>query len=694
MKKALFLFFGLLFASTYNATAQQGVDTLSLKSIFYPPLLAGHRPDFVRFAPHGLRIYYTANDSSLKKNKLYDVNLKGHINQQKAKDNFERNYRLAPNGKKLAYAKNGDIWLADADFSHARKIVSSPRHENDPVWGPDSHQLAFVQNGNVWVMNIDQSELRQVTHKKDKAPAYSIIGWAGSNKLVLIQYNHSGEKIYYFPQYIHKYVEPGKSRRGVARKIISLARLDSSSVKKLYSGPDYLTTSISNDGKYLAVDRRDDVRKHRTIEEYNLINGDSTAVFRDSTKGWFHGTNIAFAPEGHTLMLKSERDGWNHIYTVQPDGSDLTEWNHGKFQVPWAHWLNKHKIVFASTKVGPGQRQVYTVDTRNGHTKKLTSQTGYRENFHLGRNKKYLVYKYSYFNEPWELYSLNLKHPKKETRLTHTIPERFKKMDWQKPDYIRFTARDGTTKVSMTVLKPRHKKPGKKYPVMVFVHGAGTLQNVYKGWSNHYYREYMFNQYLTAHGYYVMQVDYRQSLGYGRKFREAVTGWLGKYETHDIEDGIKYLAAHYPQADTSRTGIYGGSYGGFMSLYATSTAPQYFDAAAALRAVTDWKNYYYYNPWYTRPRLGTPQADSAAYARSSPITYADSLKRPVLLLQGLRDHNVGFKDMAEYVHRLIEDNNKHFQMMMYPTEPHTFKHADDWYDEYRRIFNFMNTHLK
>jgi dipeptidyl aminopeptidase/acylaminoacyl peptidase len=173
-----------------------------------------------------------------------------------------------------------------------------------------------------------------------------------------------------------------------------------------------------------------------------------------------------------------------------------------------------------------------------------------------------------------------------------------------------------------------------------------------------------------------------------------VEGWLGKYETHDLVDAVKYLSAHFPQADTSRTGIYGGSYGGFMTLYALSNAPQYFDAGAALRAVTDWKNYYYYNPQYTEPRLGTPKADSAQYVRSSPITYADSLSRPVLLLQGLRDANVGFKDMVEYVHRLIKSNNKHFHMMMYPTEPHGFIHPWDWYDEYRRIFKFFNHYLK
>ncbi|MDZ7808397.1 MAG: prolyl oligopeptidase family serine peptidase [Gracilimonas sp.] len=116
----------------------------------------------------------------------------------------------------------------------------------------------------------------------------------------------------------------------------------------------------------------------------------------------------------------------------------------------------------------------------------------------------------------------------------------------------------------------------------MFVHGAGSLQNVYKGWSNSYWREYMFHQFLTHQGYYVIEVDYRHSTGYGRKFREDVTNWMGKYETEDIEDGLAFLADNYDKADTSRVGIYGGSYGGFMALYAVGVSPEHFDAAAGL----------------------------------------------------------------------------------------------------------------
>ena len=678
------------------ATAQQGVDTLSLKSIFYEPLLAGHRPNLVRFAPTEPVIYYQANDSSMMENELFKVELNGQNRVEAKEEDFRRGYKLSPNGNHLAYTKEGDIWIADPDFNNARKLISSSKREYNVVWSPDSKQLAFVQEGDVWVTGINKSMLTQVTAKKDADPGYSISGWAGNDRLILQQYDNSDSKTYYFPEYVNQYVQTGSARRGIARQIVSVAATDSLHVRPIFDGKEFVNTSASADGNYLALDRIDADMKNRVIEVYDLSTGssDSTIVFENSTDGWLYGTDSEFAPEGSHLMIRSEQDGWNHIYTVQPDGSNMTQHTEGQWEVPWAKWLNGNEIVFASTEVNPGERHVYKLNIKNEKIQKLTSETGYRKSFRLGPEKKNLVYDYTYFNEPFELYALDLQNPADETRLTQTIPDRFNQIDWQKEDYIRFTGRDGETKLSMSVLEPLDMHEGETYPVVVFIHGAGSLQNVYKGWSNSYYREYMFHQYLTAQGYYVMEVDYRHSTGYGRDFRDDVTNWMGKYETHDIVDGINYLAEHYPQADTSRIGTYGGSYGGFMALYATSVAPEYFDAAAALRAVTNWENYYYTNPWYTRPRLGTPEADSANYARSSPITYADSLQQPVLILHGLEDNNVGFQDAAQYIDKLIQSGNKEFDMMMYPTERHSFQDPDAWFDEYTRIYEFFEEELK
>ena len=692
--KKLSLAIAIFLLLPFTGYSQKGLDTLSLESIFYEPLLAGNRPDFAGFSADLKYIYYQANDSSMQDEELFRIRPNGKDREEVLED-IERNFDVSPNGKQLMYSESGDIWIADLDFDNKRKIIESKTPEYSAEWSPDGNQIAYAQGGDVWIINIKNSKLTQVTSKKEDDPGYSIMSWAGSNKLVLMQWDTSDYKEYYFPEYVHDEVRTGSTRRGVATQIISVARLDSNDVTEVHTQKGYQSGEVSADGRYLALDQIDAPMKHRTIKVYDLDDENSAiTVFEDSTKGWIYGSDMEFAPKGHQLMIRSEKDGWNHIYTVNADSSDFTQHTKGEFEIPWAEWTSKNSIVFASTEVDPGERHIYMLNTSNGNIEKLTSKTGYRQSFDLSRDKRHLVYEYTYFNEPFELYALDLKKPRNEVRLTNTIPDRFSQIEWQKEDYIRFTGRDVSTDISMSVLEPTNKSEASQHPVVVFVHGAGSLQNVYKGWSNSYYREYMFHQYLTTKGYYVMEVDYRHSTGYGRKFREDVTNWMGKYETNDIVDGINYLAEHYPQADTSSVGVYGGSYGGFMALYATSVEPDYFDAAAALRAVTNWENYYNTNPWYTWPRLGTPEADSAHYAQSSPITYVEQLEQPVLILHGLIDNNVGFQDAAQYIDELIQTGGKEFDMMMYPTERHSFSDPDAWFDEYSRIYEFFEEELR
>jgi dipeptidyl aminopeptidase/acylaminoacyl peptidase len=693
MQSFLKLLFILLFIPALSY-GQSGLDTLSLDSIFYDPLLSGNRPDIISFSPNQSHIYYQTNDSSMTEEELFQRPVWGGERKLIA-DKVERNFSVSPNGKKLLYSDQGDIWIADLNFTNKRQLIDSKAKEYGPKWGPKSERIAFIQDGDIWMINTRTSKLTQITKKEKDEPGFSIEGWAGNDKLILTQYDTSDYEEYYFPEYAGQHVKPGSTRRGIARQLVSVADLQTKEIDLLIENKGYIDADISARGSNLALDITGPPMKQREVKVFDLNSStEPTTVFKDSTKGWLHNTEIAFAPSGDKLMILSEKDGWNHIYTINPDGSNLQQHTSGEYEVPWAKWLNGKELVYASTEVDPGERHIYRMNISRNETEKLTTETGYRQNFELSKNKKYLVYRYSYFNEPFEIYSLNLDNESGEKRLTQTIPSRFNQIDWPKEDYIRFTARDGDTKLSMSVLEPINKTDNSKHPVVVFVHGAGSLQNVYKGWSNNYFREYMFHQYLTAKGYYVIEVDYRHSTGYGREFREDVTDWMGKYETRDIVDGIDYLAEHYSQADTSRVGIYGGSYGGFMALYATSVASGYFDAAAALRAVTNWENYYHTNPWYTQPRLGTPEADSTHYARSSPISYVEDLEDPVLILHGLTDNNVGFQDAAQYIEKLIQTGGKEFDMMMYPTERHSFQDPDAWYDEYTRIYEFFNKHLK
>lgn len=690
MRRSILFLLTLLWAGS-PLYAQQFPEKLSMKDIFHEPFLPGTRPDFSHFSPDHRTVYFEWSEEATSNTDLYQVGLSGK-NQHLAPDSVIEDYVLSPDGERILFSKNGDLYVANSDLSEQRVLVSTEGNDYDPIWNKEGTHVAYSRNGDVWITGIDEGFTKQITKRESGSPAYDAIHWAG-NKLVLSQTDRSEYRTVYFPEYLGRLVEPGASSRGIPTRIISIADIRTRALSVLIKRKGSIDTDISASGHYIALDYLDPPRKRRSLYVYDVRDLTGRTLFEDRTDGWLYNTNMEFAPATDRLMFQSEQDGWNHIYTINPDGSGLSQHTFGEYDIPWATWLDEKTIAMATSEMDRGEIQLYKLNINSNLPVKLTSAEGYRRDFEITHDRRYIVYNKSYFNEPFDLYMVDTKIPNREIQLTHSVPESFYEYDWQQEDYQQFTGRDGSTRLSISVLRPEKRNPNGN-PVIVFVHGAGSLQNVYKGWSNNYWREYMFHQYLTKLGYYVMEVDYRHSTGYGRKFREDVTNWMGKYETQDIEDGLAYLADNFDKADTSRVGIYGGSYGGFMALYAVGVAPEHFDAAAGLRSVTNWENYYYANPSYTLPRLGSPERDSLNYARSSPLTYADSLEKPVLLLHGLIDNNVGFQDAAQYIEKLIQSGHKDFEMMMYPSERHSFRDEDSWYDEYSRILAFFEKHLR
>jgi dipeptidyl aminopeptidase/acylaminoacyl peptidase len=199
----------------------------------------------------------------------------------------------------------------------------------------------------------------------------------------------------------------------------------------------------------------------------------------------------------------------------------------------------------------------------------------------------------------------------------------------------------------------------------------------------------MFNQYLASKGYVVLDMDYRGSAGYGRDWRTAIYRWMGGRDLQDEVDGSKYLTKNFG-IGPERIGMYGGSYGGFMTLMALFTAPKYFGAGAALRPVSDWAHY---NHGYTAEILNQPQDDSIAYHVSSPIFFADGLRAPLLIAHGMVDTNVEFEDTVMLMQRLIELGKTNWWVAAYPVEDHGFTRPDSWSDEYRRILELFDTWL-
>lgn len=738
-------------ASTRSQTQS---SQLTLESIFLEPILPGVRPSFRGFTAGADSMMIAWNDSAHTETGLYRVSLSDPRPVGVA-DTLGRDVLRpvhAPDMSQIAWIREAGeqhkLVLSRIDGTNRRTVLSSRAGIGSLTWSHDGSKIAFTREGDAWVYDLTEGSLHQVTRRSAGEPSVTIEDWAGNRYLILRQTDFSGARTVYFPEYVDEFVIPGESRRGIPEVTLLVAHLDSPRMDTLATGVHRSSAAGSATGSFVAMDYADAALKEREIVVFHTESGARMTLFEDRTEGWLYDYDMEFAPAGDLLLFRSEQSGWNHLYLADlagaaPDAeSDLGEdeaasstnvelpavpieqLTDGPFEVTWFAWSGEREFVYATNEADYGEVHLFygVMGERSAgadmtHTP-LTSDEAYRYQFRLTPDRRSVIYAKTYFNKPYDLYRLDLpsgagldedqrnddQKENSEIQLTFSVPDSFYTIDWQQEEYVRIPSRDGSTELSVSVLYPDgYQKQTKaeninddtSYPVVVFVHGAGSLQNVFKGWSNSYWREYMFHQYLTRQGYIVLEVDYRHSTGYGRKFREDVTNWMGKYETEDIVDGLDWLEEHTGgAADLSRVGIYGGSYGGFMALYAASVEPDRFHAAAALRKVTNWRNYYYANPWYTLPRLGDPDVVPDHYDRSSPLTYVADIQAPVLLLHGLIDDNVGFQDAMQYTDELIRAGDKEFDLMVYPSERHGFTEPTSWLDEYTRIYRFFEKQLK
>ncbi len=449
---------------------------------------------------------------------------------------------------------------------------------------------------------------------------------------------------------------------------------------------------FSNDGKAVVNITSADY-KDRWIMTVNLADGSLKLIDRQHDDAWIGGSGIGWFSRGvigwldhNTIWFKSEKTGYAHLYTANVNTGKIKALTKGHFEILDVH-LSKDKKTFylTSNKVSPHEQHFYHLPAKGGKLIKITTLKGGHQ-VSVSPDEKQLAIRYSYTNKPWELYTMPNKAGADMVQLTTSTSDAFNTYKWMDSEIINFTARDGA-KVPATLYKPAPDK--KNGAAVIFVHGAGYLQNVHRWWPS-YFREYMFHNFLVDNGYTVLAIDFRASAGYGRDWRTAIYRHMGGKDLSDQIDGAKYLIENQG-IDKDRLGIYGGSYGGFITLMAMFKSPDTFKSGAALRSVTDWAHY---NHGYTANILNTPVEDPKAYKQSSPIYFAEGLKGHLLMLHGMIDTNVHFQDVVRLSQRLIELKKENWELAVFPLEGHGFVESSSWSDEYRRIYKLFEETLK
>ena len=693
----------LLFLTSLLTTTEK--FPMTIESIMRGYALVGHAPSSLRWSEDGSQLTFRwgkADGSKLPPTKSYIVNRDGTGLKEgtiPAPEVKERQ-RGSKVGYQIAYESGGDIWIRDTFSNSSQNITKTAETESNPVFAQDAQSILFVRGGNLFRYTLSDARTIQVTQSKAGGTVPVTIEIPKEFTQVGLSASPSGTHV---AVDLHQGAGPAKSAQ-VARFITSSGYVELTptyqrvgapqghSMIKVYNLQNGKSFDISTprpgqvsnlewspDGKNAAVWAYSEDHKDAWLYGFNTTTEKVTVLWDEHDDAWVGGPTgglLGWLPDSSKVYFGSENSGYSNLMEIDAEGAKPEKIVEGPFEVSNVRLDADHdRFVFESSEGSPFGRHVDSVGLSGGARTIIADiSAGDDSTFALSPNGLEIAVVRSHSNRPAEL----IVHG---TQVTTTPTAEWLNGPWIDPPIVKVLSRDGTA-VPAKLFKPVNWRHGG--PAVVFVHGAGYLQNVFDGWS-YYFREYMFHHVLMENGYAVLDIDYRASAGYGKAWRTAIYRHMGGKDLDDVVDGAKYLVKELGAAP-DRLGVYGGSYGGFITFMAMFTTPDVFKSGAALRPVGDWANYHH---GYTSPILNTPKEDPEAYKISSPINFVEGLKGSLLICHGMVDVNVQFQDSICIVQRLIELGKTNWEVAPYPIEDHSFVRPESWTDEYRRIFGLF-----
>lgn len=624
--------------------------------------------------------------------------------------------RIAPDGRTLYFVRDNNAFAFDLSTGLTRQLtdIRSGTAPRDPE-APRGQRAAVAEQQKLLLEYVREQlradSIRRADRREAESRALPVV-WIpqaervtnlsispdGRSALISTITPAQGTKGSDVPDYIttdgYPRMIPGRTKVGDAQGTPKVGHLDfaSGKVTWLKLSPDSTSAAggaqigdWSADGRFAILFVTSADFKHRWLWSVASAGGATVLVDALRDEAWVNGPCFnctGFTPDGR-IWFVSERTGYSHLYTVRPDASDKQAITSGRWEVlEVAVSDDGRSFELNTSEPSPFTRQAYRVPIAGGGRTRITAGDGGHSVTYAPDGQRYVTV-YSESNTPPELY-LGRVGQAATSKLTTSTTEEFRRQAWVKPEIVMLPGEDGTP-VPARIYRPQDVGAQPNGAGVIFVHGAGYLHNVHNWWSS-YSREYMFHHLLATKGYTVLDIDYRGSAGYGRDWRTAIYRHMGGWDLNDHVSGSKYLTANFG-INPERIGIYGGSYGGFITLMALFNKSEYFGAGAALRSVTDWAHY---NHGYTGRILNLPQDDTLSYRRSSPIFFAQGLNDPLLIAHGMIDTNVQFQDVVQLAQRLIELGKENWEMAVYPVEDHGFVRPSSWTDEYRRILELFD----
>jgi dipeptidyl aminopeptidase/acylaminoacyl peptidase len=607
-------------------------------------------------------------------------------------------FDLSEDGSKAVFSYRGDIYTVQTDGRAMVRITKTKAPEVDPRFAPDGSRIAFTQSGQIYVLNTGGGTLEQRTDVRAPA-ALTSFRWSPDGRYIAYSVQPRQERMMPLPMYSGEFVTAAQFERSVAGDPAPTWQyyvVESSGDapprlldfgKGLASEPP----EWSEDSRHILTVLEAPNFKSEEIRIADVDTAKSRAVFHHNDDRWVIPAQVGWSPDSQHIWFTNDRTGFMHLYTVGIDGHNLKQITNGAWEIykdsfsTNPQWIGDW-IYYSSTAAGASERQFYRVKADgSGEPERISKQEG----LHIGcvsRDGKAQAILQADMQNPFDLYVNG------ERVTTSPLPE-FYKLAWPAARFVTYPSLKDHQPVAARMLLPPGYDPGNPNqaprPAVVYIHGSGIATSVLKQWGSYQEMRFAFNSYLAHQGYVVLEMDYRGSSDYGRDWRTDVYLDMGGPDLQDVLGGVEYLRS-LKNIDMARVGIWGWSYGGFMTAMAMFRAPQTFRAGAAFSGVYDWRNY---NAEYTEERLTTPSENPEAYARSSPIHFSSQLQNHLLVVHGMADDNVLFQDAIQLTEKLIHEQ-KPFEEAFYPEESHSYVRDESLIDAFSRTAAFFDQHLK
>jgi len=579
-------------------------------------------------------------------------------------------------------------------------------------FSPDASQVAFVRANNIFIKDLKSNYETQVTTDGEMNKIINgATDWVYEEEFAFdngFQWNASGTKIAYYrfneeavpefsmdmfsdlypSQYRFKYPKAGEANSTVEIFIYDLASNKIVEADIEVEDEFYIPRiKWTMDENVLSVQR---MNRHQNNLDFILVNatdGSAKTIFTETDDAYIDVTdNLTFLNDGEHFVWTSEKSGYNHIYLYNLKGKQVRKITKGDYDVTDFYGVDEtnNTVYFGSAERSPMHRDVYAVQLNGKNKRVLTNKTG-TNSATFSTSYKYFINQHSDANTPYyfSLYNAEgseVRMLKDNARLNGALSE----YALSQKEFFNFETTEGVN-LNGWMMKPHDFDESKEYPVFMYLYGGPGSQQVTDAWGG---SNFLWYQMLTQQGYIVACVDNRGTGSRGSEFKKCTYQQLGKLETQDQIEANKYLAA-LPYVDGSRIGIFGWSYGGYMSSLCLLKGAEDFKMAIAVAPVTNWR---YYDSIYTERYMRTPQENASGYDDNSPINHVEKLIGKYLLIHGSADDNVHYQNTMEMVNAMV-NANKQFDLFIYPNKNHGIYGGYTRLHLFTKMTNFIKENL-